>query len=176
MEDMSGLSFSKKNVLSLQMFILGFFVIALDQVTKWIIHRHFSVSLGVGGGWVVFKNFLGIDFSLQQVHNSGAAWGVLDKFPLSLVMMRIVLISSLFLYLIRYNTQKKWRIPLVLIIAGAFSNVMDFFFYGYVIDMFHFVFWGYDFPVFNVADSAICIGVALLFYYSWDRSLLKENR
>ena len=49
---------------------------------------------------------------------------------------------------------------------GALCNILDYFFYGHVIDMLHFVFWGYDYPVFNVADSFICIGVFWLFFAS----------
>lgn len=77
------------------------------------------------------------------------------------------LIAGLCVYLFCFNRDSSWQIPLILIIAGAVGNVADFFLYGHVVDMLHFVFWGYDFPIFNVADSAISIGIGLLFVISW---------
>ena len=53
---------------------------------------------------------------------------------------------------------------MTLILAGAISNVIDTFVYGHVVDMIHFTFWGYDYAVFNLADSAVCLGV---FWWGW---------
>lgn len=114
------------------------------------------------GGVGVFKNFFGIEFSLSHQINHGAAWGVLADYQVPLLYLRIALISFLFFYALFLNKHPERNIPLALIIAGATGNVIDYFVYGHVVDMFHFVLWGYDFPVFNLADSAIFIGVAYL--------------
>lgn len=114
------------------------------------------------GGVGVFKNFFGIEFSLSHQINHGAAWGVLADYQVPLLYLRIALISLLFFYALFLNKHPERNIPLALIIAGATGNVIDYFVYGHVVDMFHFVLWGYDFPVFNLADSAIFIGVAYL--------------
>lgn len=121
------------------------------------------------GGIGIFKNFLGIEFSISHQINHGAAWGMLADFQIPLLYLRIALISFLFIYTIFFNTNPKRNIPFVLIIAGATGNVIDYFLYGHVVDMLHFVLWGYDFPVFNLADSAIFIGVA----YVLGQSLLE---
>jgi len=71
-------------------------------------------------------------------------------------MIAIVCIA---IHLLYFNEIKFRQVPLTMIIAGAVGNVVDSFVYGHVIDMVHFVFWGYSFPVFNVADSCIFLGV-----------------
>lgn len=153
--------------------LIGLGLLFLDQVTKFLTYR-FIPSMDQFfyvypyGGIPVFQNVLGVDFSLNYLTNKGAAWGVLGHYQLELVALRIVLVIGLLIYLFVLNHRSSWQIPLILIITGAIGNVIDFFVYGHVIDMFHFVLGGYDFPVFNVADSAISIGIFTLFLLSWD--------
>lgn len=122
------------------------------------------------GGIPVFKNFLGIDFCLNLVTNQGAAWGFLSSFSVSLLFLRIFAIGALFFYMLFSKKTVGLHFPLILIIAGALGNVVDCFIYGHVIDMFHFILWGYDFPVFNIADTVIFLGVMwmilLSFFYT----------
>ena len=119
------------------------------------------------GGIGIFRDWLGIEFSINFLTNYGAAWGVLSDFQIYLLGLRIVLIVALAYYVLYMNIQPKWVLPIALILAGAIGNVMDFFTYGYVVDMFHFIFWGYDYPVFNIADSAVFIGVAWIGLTAW---------
>lgn len=163
--------------ISWKLLILGLLIIGLDQGIKKLTvesiplinsHYYFYPYNGIG----IFKNFLGIEFSINQMTNTGAAWGVLGDYPLPLLTLRTLLILSLLLYLIFFNKKKSLQVPLVLVTAGALSNVFDFFVYGHVIDMFHFVLWHYDFPVFNLADSMISIGIFWLFFLSWKTSHL----
>jgi signal peptidase II len=107
---------------------------------------------------VVVEDFLGIHVQITHATNSGAAWGIFSDFPHFLVVFRLLLIASLIVYLIAYNTKLSWQLPLVCIVTGALGNVLDYFLYGSVVDMIQINFWGYDYPVFNVADSAIFIG------------------
>lgn len=114
------------------------------------------------GGVGIFQNFAGIEFSINHVINKGAAWGAFFDYQQELLYLRIFLIIGLFVYMLYYNTNIQARIPLALIFAGAIGNVIDYFLYGHVVDMLHFVLWGYDFPVFNIADSAIFVGICWL--------------
>lgn len=146
-------------------------ILLIDQITKYLAYAHIP-SMGPGyhypyGGIGVFKDFLGIEFSINFMTNTGAAWGFLGDYQVPLILLRIGLIIGTIIYLIYFNRQASWQIPLLLIMAGAIGNVIDYFTYGYVVDMFHFVLWGYDFPIFNVADSAISIGIAILLLLSW---------
>ena len=113
----------------------------------------------------VFDAF-GIKFSIAYAQNTGAAWGAFEDFPDLLLIARLILVAILIWYLFARNNQPQWRMPLAMIIAGALGNIRDFFHYGYVVDMLSFNFFGYDYPVFNVADSAIFIGALLIFLMS----------
>jgi signal peptidase II len=146
--------------------------LAIDIFTKWYVVNHFRYYLPFVypyGGVGVFKNFLGIQFSLVYQTNTGAAWGLFSNYPTTLLVVRIAIIIFLFLFYFMKKQNTLERCTLALILAGALGNVVDIFFYGHVVDMFKFVFWGYHYPIFNVADSAILIGLVVYFYYQIKR-------
>ncbi|MCE2983004.1 MAG: signal peptidase II, partial [Parachlamydia sp.] len=139
---------------------LALVILALDQLSKWIVFHQIpyaASSIYPYGGIGIFKDFLGIEFSINYMMNTGAAWGLFGHYQLPLLLFRLGLISGLIAYLLFYNKQPAWEIPFVLVLSGAISNVMDYFIYGHVIDMFHFNFWGFDFAVFNIADCMITL-------------------
>ncbi len=153
-------------------YFLALVLLGCDQLSKWLVFSNLPIIDSSFysypyGGVGVFRNLVGIEFSINHMTNTGAAWGFFGNFQLFLIILRIFLIVGLCIYLFYFNHQSAWQLPLVLIISGALGNVIDFFVYGHVVDMFHFVFWGYDFPVFNVADSAITIGIFSLFALSF---------
>jgi len=111
----------------------------------------------------VFYNFLGIDFLISLAINRGAAWGFFADFQFFLVVVRLLAILGMFIYLFFINQNRYVILPLLLIIAGATGNIVDFFLYGFVVDFLHFNLWGYHFPIFNFADTYITIGVIWLF-------------
>jgi len=167
----------KGRVWGLVLFSLLLF--ALDATTKYFTFAHFSGS-GYGsfsypyGGIGVFQDFLGIDFSINCVLNKGGAWGVFSSFPKVLLGVRIGIILALAVYTLFINPLKKRTFPFLLIIIGALANIIDVFIYGAVVDMFHFVFWGYSYPVFNVADMLIFFGVAILIMQIISEKLKKD--
>lgn len=151
---------------------LGLSILLLDAVTKYFTQEAlpliaYSDSYYPYGGVGVFENFGGVEFSLVHAINRGAAWGVLSNFQVPLLILRIILVAVLAYFLLFLNKHRLWRLPLTLIVAGATGNIIDYFIYGHVIDMFHFVLWGYSFPVFNVADSAISLGITWMFILSF---------
>jgi signal peptidase II len=144
--------------------LLGIVVLALDIASKSAVSSHIPLMNPYTmwypyGGIGVFKDFLGVEFSIVYTVNKGAAWGILADYQHPLLWLRMGLILALLIYVFFFKSAQKWLFPLTLILAGAIGNVIDYFIYGHVVDLFHFILWGYDFPVFNVADSAICIGV-----------------
>lgn len=150
---------------------VGLLVVIVDQLTKGWVSTHLPLVNPSHywypyGGIGIFQDIGGIEFSINHMTNTGAAWGIFEHYQLPLILVRIALILGLFIYLLYFNSHRSWVFPLVLIISGAIANVIDYFVYGHVIDMLHFVLWGYDFPVFNVADSAISIGIIWLFLVS----------
>jgi signal peptidase II len=135
-------------------------VVALDQVTKWLVHQvmelHETRALVEGL------------LSLTYVRNRGAAFGILSDAELP---YQSALFSTVSLMALAAIGVYAWRLPagnrlaraaLALIMGGALGNLMDRARLGYVIDFVD-VFWGpHHWPAFNVADSAISVGVALL--------------
>lgn len=151
--------------------LLGLMVLVLDYYTKAWTHQNLprmseSAPFYPYGGLAVFKDFFGIEFSISHAINKGAAWGLGSGYQIYLLWIRIALIGGLFIWLISFNKNKLYYLPMAFILAGALGNILDYFIYGHVVDMFHFVLWGYDFPVFNVADSAIFVGIVWLIWLS----------
>jgi signal peptidase II len=135
-------------------------IVLLDQVTKAIVRRRFELhdSIDVVPGF----------FSLTRVHNTGAAFGMLNDvdFPFKPVVLLLVASAALAgvaLYAAMLPpAQWMARIGLAFILGGAAGNLIDRVTVGYVVDFFD-VFWrGWHFWAFNVADAAITVGVSLM--------------
>lgn len=141
-------------------FFIALTILFLDQVTKLFISKNLSLNQSIP----IIKGI----FHLTLIHNRGAAFGILkNQIPL-FIFTAVSAIILIFLNL--KNRDKKhplYNISLTLILAGAMGNLIDRIFLGYVIDFLDFRIW----PVFNVADSVITVGVILLGY-----SILKKNR
>ncbi len=161
---------------------LSFMILFIDGLTKAYAHLHIPLMSSLCpfypyGGIAVFENWFGIDFSIIHVTNTGAAWGFLASFHRLLFVLRVVMVVGLAVYLFFFNQMRERQVPLVLILSGAMGNVLDRVFYGHVVDMFHFTFWGYSFAVFNVADAIIFCGVAFMFlqpcFQSWSKRVFK---
>lgn len=136
---------------------------ALDRLSKAWIVRNLSLQEVIP----LFKNWFGIDGAIVHATNTGAAWGAFGAFQLPLLYLRIALIIGLVLYLLFLNKSIRYVVPILMILSGAISNVVDTFLYGHVVDMIKVVLWGYHFPIFNIADCAISVGIALLFLLSF---------
>ncbi len=143
--------------------VLGLSILLIDILTKAWIYHYFSFPRPA---IALISNFFGIGFSLTYAINYGAAWGLFSSYQTPLFLLRIVFILCLSVYLIVGNVKKSWYIPLTLILAGALGNIIDTFIYGHVVDMFHFTFFGYNYPVFNIADSAITIGICWILLFT----------
>jgi signal peptidase II len=148
--------------------LCGAFVFLLDFITKKLVIDYlpqaYAKGLPASSTIVIFHNFLGIDLSITHTTNTGAAWGFFGEYPYVLLALRFVLILCLAYYLFCTKPAQKFRLPLMFILSGALGNICDFFLYGHVIDMIHFVFFGHDYPVFNVADSFIFIGTFTILF------------
>jgi signal peptidase II len=132
-------------------------VIALDQLAKGIVRA--SLPLHDGRTLAPFLNIV-------HVHNSGAAFSFLAGaagwqrwFFIGLGLAAAVFIVWL---LMRHGTQRLFALALALILGGALGNVIDRVLHGYVIDFVQVHWRDWYFPSFNVADSAITVGAALL--------------
>ncbi len=134
-------------------------VIILDQATKWWVVTIFMNPPRVVDVWPFF--------SVVMVWNRGVTFGFLDETPFwgqwAFVGLALAIVAVLLLWLRRVET--KWRAAAIgLIIGGALGNVIDRVNYGAVADFLDFHVTGYHWPAFNIADSAITLGVAIMFF------------
>jgi signal peptidase II len=152
--------------------LFGCLLLVVDVVTKWAVqaylpHMRDSLPQFPYGGIGLMPDFFGIELSITHATNTGAVWGVLPGYPYALLLLRLLLIAGLLGYMILGKHARSAVWPLTLIIAGAFGNVIDVLNYGHVIDMIHFRFWGWHYPIFNLADSFISIGIIWLLISSF---------
>ncbi|MEZ0316771.1 MAG: signal peptidase II [Methylophilaceae bacterium] len=136
---------------------LSAIVIAIDLYTKQQILNVFAY-----GEHLQITSF----FDLVRYHNEGAAFSFLAGAGgwQRLLFSAIALIASVvIIYLLRKHSQQKlFCFALALILAGALGNLYDRVTLGYVVDFLFFHYQSYYWPAFNMADSAITCGVALL--------------
>jgi signal peptidase II len=142
-------------------------VIVLDQLSKAAINSHF-----VFGESVAMTSF----FNLVLAHNTGAAFSFLSDAGgmQRWLFSAIAVVASVWIVwlLHRHQTQKLFSLALAFILGGALGNLIDRIAYGYVVDFLDFHWSGYHFAAFNLADSAITCGAALLI---WDSFKGKEH-
>jgi signal peptidase II len=157
-----------------KLFLLIIGILALDFVTKGMVNFYLqpiqhAPNFFPFGGISVFQNFFGIDFCIHHVTNRGAAWGIGSGMQDLLLIVRIAVVAGLIAYLRISPKAREYRFPLAMIVAGGLGNILDYFIYGHVIDMFHLFFWGYSYPVFNIADASIFLGIVWLLFHSFMR-------
>lgn len=135
---------------------LTLFVFVIDMVTKFAIVFKFGFSQSVS-----LLPFL----SITHIGNYGAAFGLFfgQRWPLIAIALVICLFLIRFLY---KNPAKDYlnNIGFSLVLGGAFGNLFDRLYRGYVIDFLDFHLGRWHYPAFNIADSAVCIGVAVLLF------------
>ena len=141
---------------TLILYLVAFLVIVIgDQVTKIIVDH----TLSLGGSYAIIDNF----FYFTYAHNTGAAWGMLaGKISLFLIVSVVAAIGIIYYFMKSASYQKLTRFGLVLVFGGLIGNLIDRLAFGYVRDFIDFIIFGYNFPIFNVADMAITIGMALV--------------
>lgn len=183
----------------MQVIYLSFFILIIDQITK-ISVKGFNIGflgisvegMAIGESINVIGNFLMITF----IENPGMAFGIdvgeTSKFFLSLFSVLASIGIAIYIYKMR-NEKLVFRVALALILAGAMGNLIDrvFYgvFYGYAplfygkvvdfinVEFFDFTIFGKTYnrwPIFNIADSAVTVGVFLLIFFG-DTSKNKKN-
>lgn len=157
--------------------VLFALLLTLDLVSKHLIDK----SLGtVGASKEIIHGFI----SFIYVHNSGAAWGIFSGRSIFLIIISIIVIALFIAFYVLRLRKFKDKISLWLsvslgfIAGGCFGNLIDRIAFGYVRDFINFDFM--NFPVFNVADICLTVGIILLFiyfifFYSKEEKLLKTE-
>lgn len=132
-------------------------LIALDQLSKlWVVQ-----TLPLGGP----REPLALGFHLTYIHNTGAAFGILQGGTLLLAVLSAGVSAAILYALVRHGRRmpglQRWAFTLIL--AGAVGNLIDRVRLGYVVDFIDFYIPGViDFAIFNVADACVVLGAGLL--------------
>lgn len=137
--------------------IIGVLLVVFDQLVKyWVV-----TELRPVGSIKLIENL----FYLTYVENRGAAFGFMEGAKWFLIILTLAVITVAVIYYIKIKNQrdKMWlKASIVMICSGGVGNLIDRIFRGFVVDLFDVIIFGYDFPVFNVADILIVLGTALL--------------
>lgn len=135
-------------------YIIAVFVLIIDQVSKSLIEIFFKLNESVP----VIKNF----FSITVVHNTGGAWSIFSDHSYLFIIASIIAIVLLIKFMFGFKNNFRNNLAFGFLFGGIFSNLADRVFLGYVRDFLNFKLFGYDYPIFNIADVAIVAGVILL--------------
>lgn len=144
-------------------------ILILDQVTK----AYIAKTMAVGDSYTVIPNFLNI----TSHRNTGAAWGILSGKMGFFFLVTVVVLALLVFFYIKEAKGNYWmQIAISLLFAGALGNFIDRLLHGEVVDFVDTNIFGYDFPIFNVADSSLTVGVILvLIILLFDNKKQKEK-
>ncbi|MDQ0361661.1 signal peptidase II [Breznakia pachnodae] len=127
----------------------------IDQVTKYIV----TASLRLGEAIEIIPSF----FQIRYVQNTGAAWSIFEG---KMTFFYIVTVVALVLLILFLRNMKNASLiaytGIILAISGTIGNFIDRLTLQYVRDFLDFTIFGYDFPVFNVADMCLVIGIGLI--------------
>lgn len=143
-------------------------IVAADQITKsWV-----AASIPAGG-WrsgeagsvvTVIPDF----FYLIHVFNTGAAWSMFSGYSAALGVIGLIAVAAIFIFRRVFQLERpamQWIFGLLC--GGILGNVIDRFRFGHVVDFIDLHFGSYRYPTFNIADSAICVGVFLYVIWSF---------
>lgn len=155
--------FSKANR---RIFTLAAVVVALDQFTKWLVLKTIPEYQEI----VIIPGF----FNLAHRVNTGAAWSLFTGNNTLLAIVALVALVALYFTRHHFNSHRLLgQVAFGLIFGGIIGNLTDRLTRHAVVDFLHFYMLRrgssvpLDFPAFNIADSAICTGVALIFLINW---------
>lgn len=144
--------------------IISIILLCIDQISKLLVVNLLTKTDSI----TIIKNF----FYLTYINNDGAAFSILVGKRILLILIAVLVIVMLIRYIKKNNIQNKLElVSISLIIGGSLGNLMDRVIRGYVIDFLDFKIFNYNFPIFNLADTFIVIGVILLLL----KELRKEN-
>lgn len=139
-------------------FSTALFVVILDQLTKFLIRQNFQLGQSIP----LIKNI----FHFTYVTNTGAAFGLFKGINLFFILFSIMVIIVIFYHLRKIvEGDSLLQFAVGLLLGGTIGNLIDRLLHGAVIDFLDFRVW----PVFNIADSAVTISIALLIIFLWKK-------
>lgn len=136
-------------------YIVIIIFLIIDIISKLIVSRVCTLNNSVS----VINNF----FSITYTHNYGGAWSLFSDSTILITVISIIVIIGIIIYLSKKKINNKIEsLGYAFLLGGAIGNLIDRIIYGYVIDFLDFNIFGYNFPIFNIADMGIVIGIFLI--------------
>lgn len=140
-------------------YIVAIGIIILDQLTKWLVLTQMKVDQSIK----VINHVLYI----TSIRNRGAAWSMLQGQMVLFTLITIVVAFAVIYYLQKFGKYHPLLgTALGLVLGGTLGNFIDRMFRGEVVDFINTYIFSYDFPIFNIADSALTIGAILIVLYT----------
>lgn len=133
---------------------IAIIALAIDQITKVAT----SIILEINKPIEVIKNF----FYLTLCHNEGAAWGLFSNTKVVILIGTIIALIVIYHFIYCFKKNNRNNLAFGLLLGGLSGNLIDRLLFGYVRDFLDFYILGYDYPVFNIADICIVLGVFFL--------------
>lgn len=153
---------------NIMIIILSIIFIIIDQVSKIIVVNNLTNNKSIE----VIKSF----FYLTYTNNKGAAFSILTGRRILLILVALIVIGVLIYYVRKNKIEGKVnKIALSLVIGGSIGNLIDRILRGAVIDFIDVKIFGYNFPIFNLADTFIVIGVFLLIIEMFRKEHKNDN-
>lgn len=140
--------------MSKKVYIIALTLFIIDQLSKSLISTYLKLNESI----LIIKDF----FYIRYINNTGASFGMLSNSKILLILLSVIAIIIILRYM---NSFKKTKINMIgfgLVLGGVLGNLSDRILFGYVKDFLDFVIFNYNFPVFNLADIFIVIGVIIL--------------
>ncbi|MBA7481108.1 Lipoprotein signal peptidase [subsurface metagenome] len=146
------------------MYLITLILLSVDQFSKYIIRQKMSLAESIP----IIKSV----FHITYVENRGIAFGLFPQgSSLFIVISLIIILGIIFFERKKVIKSLKERFCLGLILGGALGNLIDRLRFGFVIDFLDFRIW----PVFNLADSGVCIGGILMVFFLLRKRPCKER-
>lgn len=140
--------------MSKKVYILAIILFILDQVSKALISTYLRLNESI----TIIKDF----FFIRYINNSGASFGMFKDSKIFLIILSILAIIIILRYMNSFKKTYLNTIGFGLVLGGIVGNLSDRILYGYVKDFLDFVIFNYNYPVFNLADIFIVLGVIIL--------------
>ncbi len=149
-------------------YIIAFLFFIIDLISKQIIVH----TINLGGKIKVINSF----FYITHVHNNGAAWSILEDQRILLLIIPVIVLFLINKSMNHEELTKLENISYGMIIGGIVGNLFDRVCFGYVIDFLDFKLFGYNYPVFNLADTFIVVGIIIMIIITIRKELHERNK
>ncbi|MGP4040375.1 signal peptidase II [Gracilibacillus sp. D59] len=154
-----------------RVYLVALAVVIVDQLTKWLV----VTNMEIGERITVIESF----FYLTSHRNSGAAWGILEGQMVFFYIITLIVVAFIIFYIQKFAKESKWLgLALAFVLGGAIGNFIDRLFRKEVVDFLDVYIGTYDYPIFNIADSSLVVGVIVIFIYTLfdERNKKRSNK